>query len=466
MKKILIVAVACGSLWAQMPISGTPGTPSSGPGSGTVTSVATGCGLAGGPITATGTISQTVATAAHNGSYAILTGDCGKSLTTNTAAAWTIAQAGTTGFAAGWFVIVNNIGSGSLTVTATTSTFYGGPSANISGSVLTVPTLTSATIISDGTNYQVLSGGGGGGAVPITSNAIPKGTGTSIAASGCSIDSSNNLSCPGKIASGGAATGALNLSGSTSGLGTVTVNDIAGSWNMVLPANTGSTTAHFVLENTDGAGATAWVASNAAMAIGGAVSSGTSGSVLYVDGSGNLAQKNSNFIFDATNLNLFVGYNAGGTNAGVRLGNILGDTGFPGIWFGQLTPSFTNYSFLNDPTVGTIFNAPSGLAVALRVANSTIVTVKSASMKIGGAMSIIPDSADQEIYMGAADVTSPSSANYTFYKNNSGDFLINVPTAHRTQFRVNNVEVGFTGTCTILGLTAFTVLGGIVTGCS
>lgn len=131
-------------------------------GAGTVTSVATACGATGGTITTTGTISESIATAAHNGSYAILTGDCGKSLTTNTAAAWTIAQAGTTGFEAAKFWIVNNIGSGSLTVTATTSTFYGGPSANISGSVLTVPTNTSATIVSDGTNYQVLSGGGSG----------------------------------------------------------------------------------------------------------------------------------------------------------------------------------------------------------------------------------------------------------------------------------------------------------------
>ncbi len=154
MKTFLLAALAALTIQAQT-ISPPP------PSGGTVTSVTAGCGLTGGPITTTGTISQTVATAAHNGSYAILTGDCGKSLTTNTAAAWTIAQAGTAGFEAGKFWVVNNVGAGSLTVTATTSTFYGGPSANISGSVLTVPTLTSATIISDGTNYQVLAGGGG-----------------------------------------------------------------------------------------------------------------------------------------------------------------------------------------------------------------------------------------------------------------------------------------------------------------
>lgn len=134
-----------------------------GAGTGTVTSVIAGCGLSGGTITVSGTIAENIVTAAHNGSYAILTGDCGKALSTNTAAAWTIAQAGSAGFLTGWFVDINNVGSGALTVTATTSTFYGGPTANISGSVLTVPANTSARIISDGTNYQVLAGGGGSG---------------------------------------------------------------------------------------------------------------------------------------------------------------------------------------------------------------------------------------------------------------------------------------------------------------
>ncbi len=126
-----------------------------GGGSGTVTSVAAGCGLAGGPVTTTGTISQTLLTAAHNGSYAILSADCGKSLTSNTAAAWTIAQAGTTGFEAGKLWTVQADGSGAITLTATTSTFYG---AGSSGSVLTVAAGTGFTIFSDGANFQVFGG--------------------------------------------------------------------------------------------------------------------------------------------------------------------------------------------------------------------------------------------------------------------------------------------------------------------
>jgi hypothetical protein len=156
-------------------------TPSSGPGSGTVTSVATSCGVTGGTITATGTISETVATAAHNGSYAILTGDCGKSLTTNTTAAWTIAACGSSGFSTGNFWTLNNVGSGALTLTATTSTFYGGPTANISGSVLTVPADSSAQIACDGTNYQVLGSGGGGGSGSPAFSTITSGTNTAAA---------------------------------------------------------------------------------------------------------------------------------------------------------------------------------------------------------------------------------------------------------------------------------------------
>lgn len=194
--------VVNGGTSGQVLISNGSGQPppckweSSVPGSGTVTSIATSCGIVGGPITTMGTISDSIVTAAHNGPYAVLTGDCGKSLTTNAAAAWTIAQSGTAGFAAGWFAVINNVGSGSLTVTATTSTFYGGPSANISGSVLTVPTLTSATIISDGVNYQVLSGGGGGvpgtGAVQTTSGTLGLVSGTS---SNCVLVNGTSAPC-------------------------------------------------------------------------------------------------------------------------------------------------------------------------------------------------------------------------------------------------------------------------------
>lgn len=154
------------------------GSSSGGGGSGTLTNVATACGISGGPITTTGTLSLSSLTGAHNGAYAVVSGDCGRILTSNTTAAWTIAQASTGGFITGWAASINNIGAGTITLTATTSTFYGGPSANISGSVLTVQPNSSVVIASDGTNYQVLPGGGGGGSPgAITSvNVAPSGS--------------------------------------------------------------------------------------------------------------------------------------------------------------------------------------------------------------------------------------------------------------------------------------------------
>ncbi len=100
-------------------------------------------------------------TAAHNGSYAIAATDWGLILTTNTAAAWTVAACGSAGFPANWSATLNNVGSGALALTATTSTFYGGNPANISGSVLTVPANTGAQISCGGTNYQVVNGPSG-----------------------------------------------------------------------------------------------------------------------------------------------------------------------------------------------------------------------------------------------------------------------------------------------------------------
>lgn len=107
---------------------------------------------------------------AHNGSYAIVANDMvgNSQLTTNTAAAWTLPQAGTTGFEAAKWFDANNIGSGALTITATTSTFSG---CGSSGSVLTVAAGASARIVSSGGNY-VVSGCGGGGGTTYTADGV------------------------------------------------------------------------------------------------------------------------------------------------------------------------------------------------------------------------------------------------------------------------------------------------------
>ena len=76
--------------------------------------------------------------------------------------------------------------------------------------------------------------------------------------------------------------------------------------------------------NNDGANETVTIdASGGSMAIGGAVTSGTSGSVLYIDGSGNLAQDNTNFFFDSTLKALRI---IDDTNDKIIVGDITGDT--------------------------------------------------------------------------------------------------------------------------------------------
>jgi len=61
------------------------------------------------------------------------------------------------------------------------------------------------------------------------------------------------------------------------------------------------------------------------MAIGDAVTSGTSGSILYVDASGDLAQDNANFFFDATNKYLRLNSGTGAVVIGDITGNARGN---------------------------------------------------------------------------------------------------------------------------------------------
>jgi hypothetical protein len=129
-----------------------PGNASSTP--GTVTSIATGCGLTGGTISTSGTISESVTVNSQTGSgaYAILNGDCGKLISRNNAAAVadTIAQAGGGGsFAAGWFTEYQCVGAGGCTITPTTSTIDGASS-------ITLLQNQGVKIVSNGTNYYTL----------------------------------------------------------------------------------------------------------------------------------------------------------------------------------------------------------------------------------------------------------------------------------------------------------------------
>lgn len=145
-----------------------------------ITSLATSCGIGGGPITTSGTVNGQELTNAQSGTtYAILSTDCGKAVigTNASAQAYSIAQAGTTGFPAGYYVDVQSAGAGTITITPATSTING-------AATLAITTGQSARIISTGANYIALLGGGTGGGsttgpgIPVYSGISPTLTGT------------------------------------------------------------------------------------------------------------------------------------------------------------------------------------------------------------------------------------------------------------------------------------------------
>ena len=109
-----------------------------GGGSGTVTEVDTGCGLAGGPITTTGTLTMVYGTNIQSGvtTYAVVTGDCGKVVelsNVSSSIAATIPEAGSTGFLAGWWTAITCVTGSPVgcTLTPATSTINGGSSISI-----------------------------------------------------------------------------------------------------------------------------------------------------------------------------------------------------------------------------------------------------------------------------------------------------------------------------------------------
>jgi len=139
---------------------------------GLTPAIATGCGATGGTIgnSLTGTIAASQAFNLQTGTnYAIVSTDCGKLVDLSNASNQTptIAQAGTTGFAAGYYVDVCNIGAGTQTITPATSTINGAASYTLGAGNGTTPVC--VRVVSDGTNYQI-DGGAGGGITTLTAN--------------------------------------------------------------------------------------------------------------------------------------------------------------------------------------------------------------------------------------------------------------------------------------------------------
>lgn len=121
-------------------------------GSGAVSSVTGGVGVTVTPTTGAVIVSSPASTRNNTTtSDAILTTDAGLIVTENNASAVaaTIAQAGTTGFAASQPFTVKNLGAGLVTITPTTSTIGGFASISLA-------TQQSIDFYSDGTNYVTL----------------------------------------------------------------------------------------------------------------------------------------------------------------------------------------------------------------------------------------------------------------------------------------------------------------------
>lgn len=136
-------------------LTGPVGGGTGGSGSGTVTSVATTCGVSGGTITTSGTITAAITQRNNTATTdTLVTGDCGTVVTESNASAVAvaIAQAGTTGFASGYYVTVKNKGAGIVTITPATSTIDG-------AATLTLAQYQSVDIYSDGANYWTLAYG-------------------------------------------------------------------------------------------------------------------------------------------------------------------------------------------------------------------------------------------------------------------------------------------------------------------
>jgi hypothetical protein len=189
---LLIAVLTAASAHAQigLPIGPGSGGGGGGGGSGTVTSVATTCGTSGGPITTTGTISGTLPIRSVVGtSDTVLAADCGGAVEYSNvgAGAVTLPQAGSAGFAAGYYTELCNVGSGLVTVTPTTSTIDPGTSAGAAS--ITIAQYACVGFKTDGVNYFTSRGRVPNGV--FTVNGALKGNGAGVVSQAASTDLSD-----------------------------------------------------------------------------------------------------------------------------------------------------------------------------------------------------------------------------------------------------------------------------------
>lgn len=189
-------------------------------GGGTVLSVATGAGLTGGPITATGTIAESHLVNAQIGtSYVIDPTDQAKLITfSNTSpVAVALPQAGSGGnYQSGWDTTALNLNTGAVTITPATSTING-------AATLVLKQGQSARIFSDGTNYWATANAAGvllaANNLSDVSNTLTSRSNLGAAASGANSDITSLAGLTTKITIAQGGTGAGTASAARTALG-------------------------------------------------------------------------------------------------------------------------------------------------------------------------------------------------------------------------------------------------------
>jgi hypothetical protein len=236
------------ALFASLALALSPavaqiGPPGGGSGGG-VSSVTTAC-PASGPATGAVSLSGGVAMDAQTGtSYTIVAGDCGKLVTLNNASAVAVSLpvAGTTGFAAGFYLgAIQNLGVGAVTITPASCS-----SSNFINGVCTAVTLTkgqSIGLATDGTNWFAQAGlstaSGGGTVFPLTVSGTVTSGGIPYFSSGVQLATSAVLAANSLMVGGGAGVAPSTVS---TGSGNLAALAIAANSPNGFPAINGSMT--------------------------------------------------------------------------------------------------------------------------------------------------------------------------------------------------------------------------------
>jgi hypothetical protein len=162
MRRMTIGAIAACAI-AMPALAQQMGGGGGGGGGGGVTSVATACGLIGGPITGSGTVQEARLLNAQSGaSYSVGAGDCGKLLTSDNEGAVTfnLLAPGTAG--SGYWFQAQTLGAGTTRLSPASGQING-------AAYLDVPQGQGVTVATDGSNYFAVTGLGGGGTAGVAS---------------------------------------------------------------------------------------------------------------------------------------------------------------------------------------------------------------------------------------------------------------------------------------------------------